>query len=215
MTDHTEGTVSMTDHTERTVSIQDSGYLLDQVAHLCSVVWSALAHPESFFFANLSSFSDRVKAGRAMKAGLDDSIKAVSIPYAISEPLDQVFGLATGDPMNVLLRAGSLDQPWTDAPGDGVAVAIFTSAAPLEQTDLITGEVTFTASTGRDQFTNVGWFPEHLLDIPAGGGLDGQMAACRGMVNAARRATGIEFVPDHSDELTDEDLHRIRQDLGR
>jgi hypothetical protein len=205
----------MTDNTERTVSIQDSGYLLDQMAHLCSVIWSALAHPSAFFFPNLSRFSDRVAAGRAVKAGLDSSIKAVSIPASLSEPLDQVFGLATGEPLSVLLRAGSLEEPWTSDEGDGVSVAVFTSAAPLIQTNLITGEIIEIPQHGRDQFTNIGWLPEHLLDIPAGGGLAGQMAAIRGVVNAARRATGIEFVPNKQDELTDEDLHRIRQDLGR
>jgi len=208
----------LADRTERTLAVRDRDSLLEQILHVCSVIFSGLSHPEAFFTGNLSAQTDQFAASKAIAAGLDRTVKGVSIPAAFCEPLDSLFGLApSGEGLSVLLSAGSLGFPWTEFSGEGLRVAVFTTASPQEQHDFMTGEVTYVASAGPDQFTLAGWVPEHLLDFPVGGGIPGILNGLRGLVAETRSVLGIGYEPTTSvgDDLSAEATARIAADLGR
>lgn len=208
----------LSDRTQRTLAIRDRDALSDQWLHVCTVLFGALAHPQAFFAANLSAESDRFAASKAIAAGLDRTVKGVSIPADFCQPLDSLFGLApSGEGLSVLLSAGSLGYPWVDDPGDGLRVAVFTTPPPQEQHDFLTGKVHYVASAGPDQFTLAGWVPEHLLDFPQSD-LPSYLAALRGLATETRHAFGLNQRPATDtvgDDLAPEVAARIAADLGR
>ena len=205
------------DRTERPLMIRDRDALMDQWLHICTVIFGALAHPEAMATANLDTDADRRAASSATKAGLDHSVRGVSIDALYCQPLDHLFGLApSGEGLSVLLQACSLGYPWADRGSDGIRISVFTTAAPFEQHDWRTGETVHIASNGSDQFTLAGWVPEHLLDFPVTD-VPGILNSLRGLVAETRSVLGLTYKPTGSvgDDLTAEATARIAANLGR
>ena len=156
----------------------------------------------------------RYKTSRAINDGVDKSIPSVVIPQEMASGLDALFGYATGNPLRLVLRAGSGPGEPLSYAGEDIISVMVVSTKVQERTDFTTGEVT-TVPVDGDAIATVCWISESDIDLPVGGGVAGVMSALQGAVSAARAFIHLEPEVDRQADLTDAELDAIKRDLGR
>lgn len=201
------------DPTEPTVSIQDEESVLRNLLTALSNLFVSFSGSGSGLLYNIKSGQNRFKTSRAINDGIDKSVQSVVIPVELCSGIDALFGMATGDPLRLVLRCGSLGAPW-GYPGEDVISVMAVTTKVVERTDFTTGEVT-TVPVAGDSIATVAWASESDIDLPVAGGVPGVMQALRQAVSEARQY--VQYLPElsRSDEPSDEELAAIAKDLGR
>ena len=202
------------DPTESTVSIHDEESVLRNLLTGLSNLFISFTGGGSGLITSIKSGDLRYKTSRAINDGVDKSFGTVVIPVELASGLDPLFGLATGNPLRLVLRAGAgPGEPFSYAGEDIISVMVVTTKV-LERTDMSTGEVTRIPTDG-DSIATVAWASESDIELPVGGGVGGVLAALRQAVAEAR--SYVHIVPElgRSDDFTDDELERVKRDLGR
>ena len=206
-------TVPTGDPTVSTVSIHDEEAVLRNLLTALSNLFVSFSMPGSGLIANIRSGNLRFKTSSAINDGIDKSVQSVVIPAEMCAGIDGVFGMAKGDPLRLVLRCGSLGDPW-GYPGEDVLSVMTITSKVEERTDFTTGEVTLVPTTG-DAIATVAWASESDIDLPVSGGVPGVLAALRAAVNEARAFVHLQPELNRSAEPTTEELAEIARDLGR
>jgi len=206
------------DPTEPTVSIQDEESVLRNLLTALSNLFVSFSGSGSGLIYNIKSGQNRFKTSRAINDGIDKSVQSVVIPVELCSGIDALFGMATGDPLRLVLRCGSLGAPW-GYPGEDVISIMAVTTKVVSRTDftkLVDGvHPVTTVPVKGDSIATVAWASESDIDLPVAGGVPGIMQALRQAVSEARQY--VQYLPElsRSDEPSDEELAAIAKDLGR